>query len=67
MVVDHDKHMCRRTTQRTWRTTVVVVVVVWGEMQHLYLFTSALLPADDAPQRPSSVQSLQMSLMALSN
>lgn len=52
------------------------MVVVWGEgrggkgkggMQHLYQFTSALLPADDAPQRPSSVQSLQMSLMALSN
>lgn len=40
---------------------------VGGGMQHLYQFTSALLPADDAPQRPSSVQSLQMSLMALSN
>lgn len=36
-------------------------------MQRLSQFTSALLPADDAPQRPSPVQPLQMSLMPLSN
>lgn len=36
-------------------------------MQHLSQFTSALLPADDTPQRPSPVQPLQMSLMSLSN
>ncbi|KAG7219599.1 hypothetical protein INR49_018976 [Caranx melampygus] len=37
-----------------------------GEVvQHLSQFTSALLPADDTPQRPSPVQPLQMSLMSL--
>lgn len=34
--------------------------------QHLSGFTSALLPADDTPQRPSPVQPLQMSLVPLS-
>lgn len=36
-------------------------------MQHVSQFTSALLPADDTPQRPSPVQPLQMSLVSLSN
>jgi len=36
-------------------------------MQRLPKITSALLPADDTPQRPSPVQPLQMSFVALSH
>lgn len=73
MVADHDKHMCKGglDTENMENTGGGGGGVGGGKgkggMQHLYQFTSALLPADDAPQRPSSVQSLQMSLMALSN
>lgn len=73
MVADHDKHVQEDDTENMENNGGGGGGVGGrggegrGGKQHLYQFTSALLPADDAPQRPSSVQPLQMRLMALSN